>query len=282
MKRISKITLYTLVALSVMACEKTVILDLDNVEDKIVIEGQVADRPGYQYVKVTRTSNFYSTGATPRVTDAIVTVKDDLGNIHTYSHNPGGKPDSAGYYLPDVPFIGEAGRTYMLTVVAEGETYTAQDKLIRIVDIDKLEYRIDDEEKDDPDPDYPNRYYEVLYYLDEPQDTKDYYLLKCYRNDTLALDDPNDVYYADDELIGESINGASLPVYYEPKDLARMEVFSLSREAYIYYRDLAKVLDNDGGMFNSPPADPRTNLSNGAYGFFQASAVTSKEITIEE
>jgi hypothetical protein len=91
-----------------------------------------------------------------------------------------------------------------------------------------------------------------------------------------------DVYYADDELVGENIDGFPLPIYYSANDLARAEVYSLSRDAYIFYRDLYKLLNNDGGMFNQPPADPRTNLSNGALGLFQVSAVVSSEIRINE
>ena len=91
-----------------------------------------------------------------------------------------------------------------------------------------------------------------------------------------------DVYFSDDELIGENIDGIPLPVLYGPSDQARIEVFSLSRGAFVFYRDLQKLLANDGGMFANPPANPRSNLSNGALGFFQVSAVQSGELVIGE
>ena len=35
-------------------------------------------------------------------------------------------------------------------------------------------------------------------------------------------------------------------------------------------------------MFNQPPANSRTNLSNGAMGFFQASAINSASIVVQQ
>ena len=70
-------------------------------------------------------------------------------------------------------------------------------------------------------------------------------------------------------------------MFYAQDDLARVEVYSLTREAFIYYRDLQKLLTNDGGLFGTPPANPRSNISGGALGFFQVSAIVSGEIVIE-
>ena len=41
------------------------------------------------------------------------------------------------------------------------------------------------------------------------------------------------------------------------------------------------LINNDGGLFGSPPANVRTNLTNGALGFFQVSAMETREITVQ-
>lgn len=269
------ITLFVLTS-----CEKTVELDLENSTPKIVIEGLVTDREGHQYVKVSRSAGFYSTGKTPRVSDATVMIADDQGNTFSFVHNPNSHADSTGYYLPETPLTGAIGRTYTLTVVADGQTYEASDTMFRLTPIDKLEYRINEEEQEDPEDD--GRFYELLLFVKEPQDTKDYYLFKSFRNGALEYQNDTDVYYADDELIGENIDGISLPLFYAVDDVAKIEVQSLSRQAFIFYRDLSKLLNNDGGMFGTPPANPRTNLSNDAVGFFQVSAIQSAELVIAE
>jgi hypothetical protein len=205
-------------------------------------------------------------------------VEDDQGNTFNFVHNPNGHADSLGIYLPETPFVGVIDRTYSLTVMVDGKSYEATDKLYRLVPIDKLEYVIDKDEEDDPED--PGRFYEVRLWVKEPQETRDYYLFESYRNGELAYDNDTDVYYGDDELIGENIDGVSLPVFYSKDDVAEIVVYSLSRDGFIFYRDLEKLINNDGGMFGTPPANPRTNLSNGAVGFFQVSAIQSAQITI--
>src|SRR5215510_2749929 len=108
--------IFPILAISVIlfSCEKTVYLDLNQNDPKIIIEGQVTNKSGRQYVKVTRSVGFYTTGQSPRVEDAIVSVRDDAGNEFEFVHNPGGLVDSIGYYRPVIPFNGEIGRTYKL------------------------------------------------------------------------------------------------------------------------------------------------------------------------
>ncbi len=262
------------------SCEKTIDLDLKQSEQNIVIEGQVTNRMGYQYVRVTRTAGFYDNGATPRVTNATVSVKDDLGNEFLFSHNPGNDADSTGYYLPIVNFMGEAGRTYILTVNLDGEIYTAQDKLFTVSGIDSLSYRINEDEKNDPNR--ASKFYEVLLFTTEPKGEENYYLFKFFRNDSLKVYNDNEIYFSDDKLLGEQIDGLGSPVYYAVNDIARIEMYSISRAGYIYYVDLQSLLNNDGGLFSQPPSNSRNNLSNGALGFFQASSVDVKTIVIEE
>jgi hypothetical protein len=274
------IFLSTLISVVFFACEEPVQLDVSQGETYVVIEGQVTNAAGHQYVKVTRTADFYASGKTPRVTDAAVVVQDDNGNVFNFVHNPGGKADSTGYYLPATPFLGEIGRTYSLSVSVDGVVYEAQDELLRVTSIDSLSYRINEDEKEDPE-DY-GKFYEVLIFCKEPQETTDYYLFKFYRNDSLKFDFDTDIYFADDEVLGENIDGVSSPIYYAPGDHARCEIYSISREAFVFYSDLQSLLNNDGGLFSQPPSNSRSNISNGALGFFQASAMHVKEIEIKE
>ncbi|MBA4054267.1 MAG: hypothetical protein C0490_06110 [Marivirga sp.] len=262
------------------SCEKTVLLDLNQNVPRIVIEGQVTNQPGYQYVKITRTSGFYQAGESPDVEDAIVRVTDDMGNEFIFIHNPGKLADSTGYYRPEIPFKGEIGRTYRLSVSADGEIYEAEDNMKPVTVIDSLTSRISTDEQDDP-KDF-GRFYEVLMYAKEPQNTIDYYLFKFYRNDSLKVYDDTDIYYADDEVLGENIDGVPSPIYYAPGDIARVEMYSITRNGYVFYNDLQSLLNSDGGLFSQPPSNSRSNLSNGALGFFQASALQIKELVIKE
>jgi Domain of unknown function (DUF4249) len=208
-----------------------------------------------------------------------VTVQDNAGNTFSFVHYQGTSADSIGMYFPEAPFAGEVGRTYELTVLVDGKTYSAQDILLPIVPIDQLTSRIDEDEQADPED--AGRFYEVLLYVKEPQEREDFYLFKCYRNDKLEYANETDIYFSDDQLLSENIDGIPMPIFYAKDDIARIEAYSLTRDAFVFYRDLQKLLNNDGGIFGNPPANPRSNITNGAIGFFQVSAIQDDVITIQ-
>ncbi|MEJ7646922.1 MAG: DUF4249 domain-containing protein [Chryseolinea sp.] len=269
-----------LVAVVFLSCEKSVLLDLNQTQPRVIIEGLVTNQPGYQYVKVSRSSAFYHTGDAPVVEDATVIVTDDDGNEFLFIHSPGNDSDSSGYYLPAVPFTGVIGKTYSLSVVVDGENFEATDVLNPVTKIDSLSYRVDEEERKDPVDE--GKFYEVLLYANEPQQTTDFYLFKFYRNDSLMVDGDTDIYYADDEALGEDIDAVPSPLYYAPGDVADVEMYSISRAGFVFYNDLQTLLTSDGGLFSQPPSNSRTNLSNGALGYFQTSALEKRRITIKE
>jgi len=268
------------VAILFFSCEVPYDLDIEQTPPKVVIEGLLTDHPDYQHIKITRSANFYSTGRTPRVTDAIVTVSDDAGNTIDFFHNPGNHPDSAGFYFPASSFAGVIGRTYSLKVDVAGAVFEATEKLVKGIPMDSIAYKINKEEQENPEED--GRFYEVLMFAREPKDEDNFYLFKFYRNDTLARANDTDIYFSDDELLAENIDGVPAPVFFEQNDSAGIEMYSISRVAYVYYSDLWALLNNDaGGMFAPIPSSPRTNISNGGLGFFQVSSVNISGIKIE-
>jgi hypothetical protein len=274
------ILFYFSFAVAFISCEEPFTLDLEQAPPMVVIEGLVTDVEKYQSVKVTGSSDFYGSGRSPRITDAVVTVSDDAGNTFSFIHNPNSHGDSVGIYVPQTPFAGVVGRTYSLRVEANGEVFEASDLLAGVITIDSLTTEIDDDEFEEPE--ITGKFYEILMFAKEPQDVKNFYLFKFYRNDSLTFDFDTNIYFSDDELLAENIDGIPGPIYYGEGDLARVDVFSLSRVGFIYYNDLFNLLNGDsGGMFGPIPSSPRTNLSNNALGFFQVSAVTSEEIVIE-
>ena len=263
----------------ISSCDEVTELDLRQTPPRIVIEGLVTNKPGYQSVRISMSTHFYGSGQTPRVENALVKVSDNAGNEFPFVHNPSNHADSAGIYVPQTTFTGEIGKTYTLLVEVDGDQYQGSDKLSSVIPVDSLAFRINEDEQEDAKEE--GKIYELLLYAREPQDEENYYMFKYYRNDSLIYYSPNDIYYSDDIVLAENIDGVPSPVYYGPNDTARLEVYSLTRNGFIFYNDLFTVLSNDGGgMFGPIPAPPRTNLSNGALGFFQVSAVEEKETHI--
>jgi hypothetical protein len=262
-----------------VSCEEPFQLDTQQAPPRVVIDGLVTDNPAYQHVTLKWSGGFYNNDEAVAIENAVVKVSDDAGNVFNFVHNPSNTADSSGIYIPETAFAGEIGKTYFLRVELDGQVYEGSDKMADVIPVDSLTVEPDEDEQEDPEVD--GRFYEVLLFTKEPQNEKNFYLFKFYRNDSLTYDSETDIYFSDDELLAENIDGVEAPIYYSKGDRAKVEVFSMSRVGYVFYNDLFNLLNNDGGMFSPIPATPRSNLSNDALGFFHVGAVKTGEITID-
>ena len=113
--------LITLVSFSVLlgfsSCEKVIDVDLNDTEQKVVIEGSILRGDTLQRVRITKTQNFDESTAPPTVDNAVVTVIDNLGNAAVFTSVGNGWYELTGY-------PGVEGRTYTLTATVEGTTYS--------------------------------------------------------------------------------------------------------------------------------------------------------------
>src|SRR5690349_363226 len=267
------------VVATLMSCDVPIDLDLQQTPPQVAIEALLTNRPGQPFVRVTLSTDFYNEGHATRIPDATVSLRNEAGDVVNFTHYAGNNEDSIGYYLPPVGFAGQIGRIYTLTVNAEGTVYEATDSLKYVTSIDSLSYRPNIYAVQDPPP--SGKTYELLIYAKEPQESKDYYLVKYYRNDSLTYNGDTDVYVLDDYGVGENIDGVPSAIWYGDGDLARIEMYSLTRDGFLFYNDLVTIMNSDGGMFSPPPANPRTNFSNGALGFFQVSATSDRSIVVD-
>ena len=273
-----KIFLHTIVLIGIasfIGCEEVVDLDINQAPPQLVIDGLVTNEDTTHFVRVTRTADFYGNGGED-VTDAIVQVSDDIGNIYNYTHNPEGYDSLNGYYFSDQQYAGRVNGLYDLDIIIGGDTFSASDTLKPITNIDSLQVQLDPREVDDPEND--GKIYQVLLFAQEPQETVDFYYFKFYRDSVLDAND--NIFVFDDKLLGGSLNGLPSPVKYREGEYASVEIYSLSREQFVYFQDLGNILNSDGGMFSPPPANPRSNISGGALGLFQVSGISRGSIII--
>jgi len=256
-------------------CEKVVELDLNQSIPQIVIEGLLTNKDTIQYVKVSRSIQFYETGLNP-VTNAIINV-DGEGKLFTYSHNPSSIDSLNGYYFSETPFAGKIGESYKLSVNVNGVNYVAEDTMRSVTSIDSLTFQLASNPFDEDVK--AGRIYQVLLYASEPVETQDYYQFHFFRNHKL-ITDSNNIYVFSDESFGPNLNGLSSPVLFKEGELASVIIYSLTREQYVFYTDLANILNSDGGMFSPPPANPRNSFTNNALGLWQVSAFSEASIKI--
>lgn len=262
------------------SCEETILLDVKQVEPALVIESHLTTQKKLHDVKLSLSVDFYFDKQPPPVTDAIVTITDiTTGRTYEFAHNKSDNELYEGFFISVQSFQGTVGHTYELRVVYDDEVYIGQETILPVTEIEQLSYRQNMAVMADPEKE--GYFYEVLLNANEPQETDDYYLFKLYRNDSLIFAREADLYFSDDEFFGERIRDLPLPVFFRNGDKATVEMYSITRQAFIYLNDLINNMHNDSGMFSPPPANPRNNLTNGALGYFMASDVSDATVKID-
>lgn len=276
MKTIIKIFLLSLSAVAFFGCEETIELDLEQTPPQYVVDALITNENKEHYVKLSTSVDFYQDEQAPGVSGAQVMVSDNEGNIYQFLESE----TMSGLYT--ATFQGKIGNTYTMNIaLPEGKMLSAEDKMEAVMEVERLEWAIDEQEQQDPKEE--GFFYRLRMYAQEPAETKDYYLFKFYRNDSIQNFNSKRVFVADDKLVAGNIEGLESPEYYRKGDQARFELYRISRDAFLFYNDLSNILNGDGGMTGPSPANPRTNIisSDGlGLGLFQVSAVNKIALVV--
>jgi hypothetical protein len=77
--------------------------------------------------------------------------------------------------------------------------------------------------------------------------------------------------YIEDALYNDSS-------YMKKNDTLQLKMYCIDKPTYDYFFSLAQIVGNNGGFQSASPANPNTNLTGGALGYF--SAHTMKEVKL--
>lgn len=245
------------------ACERVIDVDLNSAAPRYVIEGVVTNGRGPHQVRITQTKNFDEDNNFEGIASAEVSIADDAGNaeILYYTRNGIYETDE----LRPVP-----GRTYTLTVNVGGETFTAVCPMPVAVNLDSLYIQLISG--------FGNQF-KVPYvrYRDLPE-IRNYYRHVLYVNGEKV---PS-IFISRDEGNNNSIIERGLPYFrngntLEEGDSVRVEMQTIDRSIYDYFFSLDQTISQDAAS----PANPVSNISGGALGYFSAHSVQTKTLVVE-
>ncbi|MCF6358624.1 MAG: DUF4249 domain-containing protein, partial [Draconibacterium sp.] len=172
----------------------------------------------------------------------------------------------------DITF--QPGVTYNLSVNIETEKYESSSKLNRVVLIDSLIYYYDDGFA------FLDEGYVVKIYFVDPPDKNNYYRIKIFENDTLK-NGAEDLFVFDDRLIdGQSLEVNMRGVIFDLGDTVSIQLISLDKGAYEYFKTFQELINVNPG--SAAPANPTSNITNGALGYFSAWSADEKTVIIKE
>jgi len=247
-------------------CEKVIDLDYKDNRSRIIIQGNITNEAGPYFVKITRSVNLTDTEDYPTIDDAVVTISDDAGNNEILT------PLGDGIYKAST-LVGVEGRTYSLTVNAEGEVYAAQSTMPYRVPFDSIKVEevtmVGDKE------------YNLIPVYTDPSEKGNNYRFVLSVNNKLV----NMHLVLNDEIKNGLVNTLKLEINdddleLKPEDFISIEMQCIDKKVSQFYTTLALIADTGPGG-GTTPNNPPNNISNGALGIFSAHTVETKEVTIQ-
>jgi hypothetical protein len=264
--------LISLLALAgLTACEKEIDINLNSTDPKLVIEALLDDSGKGAWVKLTQTVNFSDTFGPPVQSGALVVLVRLSNN---YRDTLQQLPDSA-YVLPN--YLPVYGEEYAFEVTHQGDFYRATARMPQPIPIDSLVI--------DPffgpgglpgnptDPSNPRNALLYAFYQDPPN-ARNYYQIQAFQNDTIT----NNLFLYNDEVNsgGTQVSPVFVQTYINGR--IRVELHHIDGAVFRYLTNL----NTNIGQGSASPANPISNFSGGALGYFKLYANTSAFLQLVE
>lgn len=261
-----QLILYGILLFSLSSCKKFVQVDTTSASPQIVIEGKITDNFADQIVTISKSIGYEDTGGYPKLSGADVKVIDNKGNKYIFLET------SPGTYHNKMQ--GVSGRTYTLSVDLKGKNFTAISTMPNLVKLDSIGIVTNSffgKERINP----------IIYFTD-PKEETNFYHFNLYVNKIIS----KRTYTNSDRLTNGNIT--QIQFFYDDNDnkkLASGDKISVEMECvdkviYNYWFELARQSGN-GPNQGATPANPTSNLSNGALGYFSANTYQQVTVTIK-
>lgn len=257
-----------LVLVSLASCTKIIDLDLNDDENqRLVVDAVFTTLPLEHQVKLNITANYFSAEVPPVATGATVSVTDGVNVINFLETEP-------GIYKTDSLARALSNTNYTLNISYNGVDYTAQNYCDSVPKLDSVlvEYV--------PATQNDKAYHKIRISTQEKLGYGDYYAWQIYVNGVLDNDTITEQISTDDGFFpdGTYFNMFELTRMRDlnPGDTIMVAQHAISKETYEAYFAILLQTAFRGGIFDTPPADVPTNLSEGAVGLFAASGESRK------
>lgn len=256
-------TLLIAAFLMLSSCEKVIDVKLDEGSKKYVIEGNVSNIATIpNEVKISQTKKFEDSNNFNGITGATVTIQVNNANIYIL-------PEVSTGIYQTTAFTGMPGSTYKLSVAINGSTFTAVSQMpSKTVTLDTLTVT---------DLAFGGNSFKTIApsYLD-PSGLGNSYRFIQYANGVQV----KKVFVQNDELSdglritrplvnqdGDLKNG----------DIIKVEIQCIDADVYKYWYSLDQA---STGNSSATPANPVSNISGGALGYFSVHSINSKTIVV--
>lgn len=256
---------FFLILLAGAGCEKIIDVELNDANPQIVIEGNLSYNDSELDVKISKTANYFDSGQPVSLDNAEVFLKVSQEKTIRALPNGNGK-----YVLKNLKL--KIDSEYQLIVKDGDKEYHATSTLHRPVKIDSLSSQYQ------PATHFFDSGYRILFYFTDPIGQDNYYRLKIFRNGQV-LNSFSELFLFDDfQLDGKGIQVKLKTLKLNIDDNIKVQMYSIDKNAWTYLKSFRELGTLHPG--SPTPANPVSNFSNGALGYFSAWSMTEGEINI--
>lgn len=250
--------------LAMAACKKVISVDLRNAPARIVIEGEITNTATLPQVRISRSVNFSDSNSNPPVSGATVRLTDSTNGLSALMQET-----NPGVYTTRV-FNGVSRHTYHLDVTVDGKSYSVTSTMPVAVPLDSVTFA--------SNTDFSNKQnINAIVDFRDPVGLGNYYQFtesvggRVIPNIFVFEDRLSDGRYIQQPLFNDSS-------YLQKGDTLLLTMNCVDKNTYEYFLTLANVTGNNNFQ-TVTPANPSTNISNGALGYF--SAHTTMRVRVE-
>lgn len=271
MKKVILLTVF-FASLFFTGCEEVVDVDLTTAPPKLVIEAAINWSKGtsgaQQTIKLTTTTGYFE-DEIPIVSGAVVYVRNSVNQQFNFAE----VPNTGRYVCNNFKPVIEG--TYTLTVISNGNTYTASETLKSITPITKITQ----------DDSGTLAGIVVRAFYNDPAEVDNYYLYRYVYSNKVAS-----TYYADEDKFyqGNEFFSVSNDEDLKTGDEVEVTHYGISKQYYNYMNILVDIASSgSGGPFQTPPATVRGNIinttdkNNYPLGYFSLSETVSRKYVIK-
>jgi len=251
-----KIILSLSLSALLFGCTEQVDVPLTDSAEKIVVEAYVCTEVDSSFVRISKTIPYFSKEKPPVVSNAVVEVFD---GSQTLLFNYVGD----GVYKPIAGYKADTSKQYNLKITHEGKSYESNAYLYPMFDVEtELDLEFKKAEF------FLEEGFAVTYWSIDRRPGDIYTVFTTWENDT-AQDFR--IIFGSEELVKYERRPFELPFYRaQPGDTLSLIFKSIGKVQADYIIALDQLTGGAGGPFQTPPANPPTNINGGALGYFKA------------
>ncbi len=261
---IIKLSFLAIAFLTLNSCEKVIEIKLNEADSQYVVLATI-NKGEYANVSLTKSVGFSAENKYPAVTAAVVTLSDSEGNKETLTETKPGIYEGKN-------LKGKSGLIYNLEIKHAGKTITSTSKMPDLTvlnDIKALPSNLGGIGGD---------VYNIFPLYTNAINVRNYYRYRQYINGK----EDKSILVTDDIVNDGKLNAR--PIFSREQimkgDTVRVQLIDIDENIYNYFYSLGQS-SGEGPGGGSTPANPVSNLSGKALGYFSAQAVSEKTLVIK-